>query len=94
MPPKISVDGKTDIKADMKIARRKFLKQISLWSAGALLIPPVFDKNRCLPHAENKACIVCEEHCPVHDKAIQFDEIKIVEAGESFFFFYPLIFVS
>jgi len=44
-----------------------------------------FDKNRCLPHAENKACIVCEEHCPVHDKAIQFDEIKIVGGGgESF----------
>jgi MauM/NapG family ferredoxin protein len=44
-----------------------------------------FDKNRCLPHAENKACIVCEEHCPVHDKAIQFDEIKIARVtGESF----------
>lgn len=44
-----------------------------------------FDKNRCLPHAENKACIVCEEHCPVHDKAIQFDEVTIV-GGRGIFF--------
>ncbi len=36
-----------------------------------------FDKNRCLPYAEKKSCIVCEEHCPVHDKAIQFDEVKV-----------------
>ncbi len=36
-----------------------------------------FDKNRCLPHAEKISCIVCEEHCPVHHKAIQFDEVKI-----------------
>jgi len=35
-----------------------------------------FDKNRCLPHAEKISCIVCEEHCPVHNKAIQFDEVK------------------
>ena len=40
-----------------------------------------FDKNRCLPYAEKKSCIVCEEHCPVHDKAIQFDEAKIVGPG-------------
>ncbi|RLB89981.1 MAG: 4Fe-4S ferredoxin [Deltaproteobacteria bacterium] len=40
-----------------------------------------FDKNRCLPYAENKSCIVCEEHCPVHDKAIQFDVVKILGAG-------------
>lgn len=36
-----------------------------------------FDKNRCLPYAEKKACIVCEEHCPVHDKAIRFDEVEV-----------------
>jgi polyferredoxin len=40
-----------------------------------------FDKNRCLPYAENKSCIVCEEHCPVHDKAIQFDVVSVVGAG-------------
>lgn len=36
----------------------------------------VFDKNRCLVYAESKSCIVCEEHCPTHDKAIKFTEIK------------------
>jgi MauM/NapG family ferredoxin protein len=39
-----------------------------------------FDKNRCLPYAEKKSCIVCEEHCPVHNKAIQFDLIKSLGA--------------
>jgi formate hydrogenlyase subunit 6/NADH:ubiquinone oxidoreductase subunit I len=39
-----------------------------------------FDINRCLPWAEKKGCIVCEEHCPVHDKAIRFDEIRVKDA--------------
>ena len=43
MPLKRSGDIKSDNKLNMKIARRHFLKQVSLWSAGALLIPPVFD---------------------------------------------------
>ena len=29
------------------------------------------DLSICLPWAENKECIVCEEHCPVSDKAIK-----------------------
>ena len=40
-----------------------------------------FDKNRCLPWAEKKECIVCEEHCPVHNKAIRFDEIRVENPG-------------
>jgi ferredoxin len=31
-----------------------------------------FDKNLCIPFAQNKDCIVCEEHCPTPDKAIKF----------------------
>lgn len=34
-----------------------------------------FDKNLCIPFAQNKDCLVCEEHCPTPDKAIKF-EIK------------------
>ena len=34
-----------------------------------------FDKNLCIPFAQHKDCIVCEEHCPTPDKAIKF-EIK------------------
>ena len=33
----------------------------------------VFDTTRCLPYAYGKECIVCEEHCPVPDKAITFE---------------------
>ena len=32
-----------------------------------------FNKNICIPYAENRDCIVCEEHCPTPEKAIKFD---------------------
>ena len=31
------------------------------------------DTSRCLPYAYGRECIVCEEHCPVPDKAITFE---------------------
>jgi len=37
-----------------------------------------FDKNRCLPYAKGIPCMVCEEHCPTPDKAIQFREAEVV----------------
>ena len=30
------------------------------------------NKNRCIPYALGKPCIVCEEHCPTSPKAIKF----------------------
>lgn len=33
----------------------------------------VIDTTRCLPYAYGRECIVCEEHCPVPDKAITFE---------------------
>ncbi len=33
----------------------------------------VIDKNLCLPYAKKLNCIVCEEHCPIPDKAIRFE---------------------
>ena len=33
-----------------------------------------FDRNRCLPWALDKPCIVCEENCPVSPKAIYTQE--------------------
>jgi len=30
------------------------------------------DTTRCLPYAYQRECIVCEEHCPIPDKAIYF----------------------
>jgi MauM/NapG family ferredoxin protein len=36
----------------------------------------IFDKNGCLPWAKKMNCMVCEEHCPIPDKAIRFEEVK------------------
>ena len=42
------------------------------------------DKNRCLPFALARTCIVCEEHCPTPKKAIWFEEVTVTsnELGE------------
>ncbi len=36
------------------------------------------DRDRCLPWAYNIPCIVCEEACPVADKAIWLEEVEAV----------------
>lgn len=36
----------------------------------------VFDVSRCLPYAFGRNCMVCEEHCPVPDKAIYFRAVE------------------
>ncbi len=36
------------------------------------------DRNRCLPYALARTCIVCEEHCPTPKKAIWFDEAEVL----------------
>jgi NAD-dependent dihydropyrimidine dehydrogenase PreA subunit len=38
-----------------------------------------FDQNRCLVYAQKKNCMVCEEHCPTHDKAIRFQETTVTD---------------
>jgi polyferredoxin len=35
--------------------------------------------NRCLPWAYQTACIVCEESCPLPEKAIQLEEMAILD---------------
>ncbi len=37
-----------------------------------------FDKGRCIPWAEHRDCLVCEEHCPTGEKAIVFEETDAV----------------
>ncbi|MCJ7735014.1 MAG: 4Fe-4S dicluster domain-containing protein, partial [Anaerolineales bacterium] len=39
------------------------------------------DRTRCLPWAENQECIVCEEMCPIPDKAIRLEEIQVISPG-------------
>jgi MauM/NapG family ferredoxin protein len=36
----------------------------------------VFDKNHCLPYAKRLNCMVCEEHCPIPEKAIRFETVE------------------
>lgn len=36
----------------------------------------VIDKNHCLPYAKKINCIVCEEHCPIPEKAIRFEVVE------------------
>jgi ferredoxin len=38
----------------------------------------VFDKNHCLPFARKINCIVCEEHCPIPEKAIRSREVEVM----------------
>ena len=40
-----------------------------------------FDRSRCIPWYRNEDCLVCEEHCPLPDKAIKFD-IREVRAQD------------
>ncbi|MFA7236670.1 MAG: 4Fe-4S binding protein [Phycisphaeraceae bacterium] len=40
------------------------------------------DRERCLPWATNEACIVCEEMCPVSDKAIRLETVMVEVNGE------------
>ncbi|GAW68502.1 4Fe-4S-binding protein [Geoanaerobacter pelophilus] len=37
----------------------------------------VFDKNHCLPFAKRVDCIVCEEHCPIPQKAIRSELVEV-----------------
>jgi formate hydrogenlyase subunit 6/NADH:ubiquinone oxidoreductase subunit I len=38
------------------------------------------DQNRCIPWADNRDCIVCEEMCPVPKKAIRLEPVEVVNA--------------
>jgi MauM/NapG family ferredoxin protein len=41
----------------------------------AVIGQAVLDKNHCLPYARKMNCMVCEEHCPIPNKAIRFESI-------------------
>jgi len=36
------------------------------------------DQNRCIPWADYRDCIVCEEMCPVPDKAIELESVEVL----------------
>jgi Pyruvate/2-oxoacid:ferredoxin oxidoreductase delta subunit len=39
----------------------------------------VIDRNHCLPYAKSMNCMVCEEHCPMPEKAIRFKEREDID---------------
>ncbi len=39
----------------------------------------VINRNLCLPYAKKLNCIVCEEHCPVPEKAIRFETVSDID---------------
>ena len=39
------------------------------------------DRNRCLPYAYGRPCIVCEEHCPTPKKAIWLEQVEVAGPG-------------
>ncbi|MBN1542862.1 4Fe-4S binding protein [candidate division KSB1 bacterium] len=51
-----------------------------------------FDHNRCIPWYSHEDCLVCEEHCPVPEKAIKFDEREVVaHSGEKRIIKFPYV---
>jgi polyferredoxin len=48
--------------------------------------------NRCLPWASNTPCIVCEEMCPLPEKAISLETVKALDAsGQTFELQRPIV---
>jgi formate hydrogenlyase subunit 6/NADH:ubiquinone oxidoreductase subunit I len=39
------------------------------------------DQNRCIPWADRRDCIVCQEMCPVPEKAIALDDVTVADAA-------------
>ena len=55
------------------------IRKLSLQEKKAFVIGiALLDKQRCLPFADQSPCIVCEEHCPTHDKAIKFKKVTVI----------------
>jgi len=38
---------------------------------------PKIDRNICIPWKDNKECLVCEEHCPIPNKAIKLKKVEV-----------------
>ncbi len=38
------------------------------------------DQNRCIPWADDRTCIVCEEMCPLPEKAIKLEDVTVTTA--------------
>jgi polyferredoxin len=55
------------------------LEEKQVWVIGHAFI----DQNRCIPWADGESCIVCEEMCPLPEKAITLEECTVIGADGS-----------
>jgi len=58
-------------------------KCIKVCSASGRFLQPAFglvyiDRDRCIPWYKNEDCIVCQEHCPTPQKAIELKQEKVI----------------
>ena len=64
------------------------LEEKQRWVIGVAVI----DRNRCIPWSSNRPCIVCEEMCPVPEKAIVLEETTVTDAsGRPFLLLRPRV---
>lgn len=43
----------------------------------AVIGKAVLDRNRCIPWSQERPCIICEEMCPLPEKAIQLETLQV-----------------
>ncbi len=49
------------------------------------------DETRCVVYAEGTSCLVCEEFCPVPEKAVKLTEREVRRGSESVLLQYPVV---
>ncbi|MDZ7372780.1 MAG: 4Fe-4S binding protein [candidate division KSB1 bacterium] len=51
-----------------------------------------FDRSRCIPWYRNEDCLVCEEHCPIPEKAIRLEQRPVqLPSGETRLVKFPYV---
>lgn len=67
-----------ECKKCLEICSTNAIEDLSLEEKKELKIgTAVIDKNRCYTYADGYNCAVCEEHCPLPDKAIKYRKVKV-----------------
>ncbi len=68
-----------------KVCPTRAIEPLGLDEKRATVIGRAYiDRDRCLPWADNVGCIVCEELCPIPEKAIILEDVTVtdLERGE------------
>ena len=69
-----------DTAAERQLCPTGAIQPLSLADKRQTVIGTAYiDESRCIPWADQKPCIVCEEMCPVPRKAIVLDAIQVTD---------------